>query len=104
MHYFSSGTGYHLTIVCDEQLYRKKNKKATDPKLDQVNAITRTVRGYVSAAELMSENGNLLLYLLPIDKKSSFPGLLQGLEGQKDSLCIMSISMAITTMEEVFLK
>nr|KAG5699338.1 hypothetical protein BaRGS_004275 [Batillaria attramentaria] len=84
------GAGYHLIIV-------------KGPNCD-VDAVTATVRGEISAAELEAEVGAELSYLLPEDQVSKFPKLFEMIESHEKKLGLTSFGVSATTMEEVFLK
>ncbi|KAK7486553.1 hypothetical protein BaRGS_00022219, partial [Batillaria attramentaria] len=83
------GAGYHLIIV-------------KGPNCD-VDAVTATVRGEISAAELEAEVGAELSYLLPEDQVSKFPKLFEMIESHEKKLGLTSFGVSATTMEEVFL-
>lgn len=85
------GTGYNLSIVRDEVNFKK----------DEVEEI---IRRFVPSAYLKNENGNAMIYLLPNESKFEFHKLLSQLEGDKENLGISSISVSITTLEDVFLR
>lgn len=85
------GTGYNLSIVRDRASY----------KHEEVESV---IKEYVPHAYLKSENGDTLYYLLPDESKNNFCQLLERLENNKDTLGFSSISVSVTTLEDVFLK
>lgn len=75
-----------------------------EPGNESREDIEVVIKEYVPAAYLKCENGDTLIYLLPDESKHNFYELLQRLENNKESLRISSISMSVTTLEDVFLK
>lgn len=90
--FFNLGTGYNLSVVREPQ---------NTYKHQEVESI---IKNYVPNAYLKCENGDMLIYLLPDESKSYFCELLANLENNKETLGISSISISVTTLEDVFLK
>jgi ATP-binding cassette subfamily A (ABC1) protein 3 len=84
------GIGYHLTIV--------KN-----PICD-VEKISQTIKRHVPDAELESNVGAELSFILPKEKSHLFEALFTDLEENQGVLGIDSFGASVTTLEEVFLK
>ncbi|CAL1288325.1 unnamed protein product [Larinioides sclopetarius] len=84
------GAGYHLVMV----------KK---PSCD-VSAVTSLIQLYVPNAEMLSNIGTELKYLLPHESSHLFPDLFSEVEKRKKELNISGYGASITTMEEVFIK
>jgi ATP-binding cassette subfamily A (ABC1) protein 3 len=85
-----SGTGYQLNLL---------TKEGCD-----VVKITNTIQPIIPAAEMKSEVGTVLCYMLPSEQCNRFPDLFDVLEREKQELCISSIGVSITTLDEVFLR
>lgn len=84
------GAGYQLTFLTTDEM--------------DVNAITKVIQSHVLDATLHNTQSSQITYAIPSQDSSSFPELFAALEQQKASLKISSISIACTTIEEVFLK
>ena len=81
-----------------------------------VESVDRMVHSFVPMAEMASSTiggdqtdsvaapAGPVSFRLPSDSSNKFAELLDGLEKSKQQLGIASVSMSITTMEEVFLK
>jgi ATP-binding cassette subfamily A (ABC1) protein 3 len=69
-----------------------------------VARITNIIQQTVPEAEIKSELGTVLCYMLPSEQTKQFPDLFEILERDKQSLGISSIGVSITTLEEVFLR
>ena len=85
-----AGTGYQLNLLINEDC--------------DVARITNTIQPLIPNAKVKSKMGSLLCYMLPSDQCDSFPQLFDVLERKKQQLCISSIGVSITTLEEVFLR
>jgi hypothetical protein len=85
-----SGTGYQLNLLKQEGC--------------DVTRITNTIQPIISDAKVKSEMGSVLCYMLPSEQSNKFPDLFDVLEQEKQQLCISSIGVSITTLEEVFLR
>ncbi|KAM5135852.1 ABC-type organic anion transporter ABCA8-like [Mantella aurantiaca] len=83
------GIGYHLRVQMT-------------PSCD-TEAITSLIKQHVSSAKLTTQNVEDLMFTLPFENMDAFPALFTDLEGQvgRD---IVSFSVAITTLDDVFLK
>jgi ATP-binding cassette subfamily A (ABC1) protein 3 len=66
--------------------------------------ITNIIQKTVPEAEMKSEMGTVLCYMLPSEQTKRFPDLFEILERDKQALGISSIGVSITTLEEVFLR
>ncbi|KAK5648970.1 hypothetical protein RI129_003862 [Pyrocoelia pectoralis] len=88
------GAGYHLSLIRD-------NTKTVS---NQVRDITNLITSIIAKAVLEGDTGNYITFLLPHDSKSQFSALFQKLEDKKNVLGISTISLSITTLEEVFLR
>ncbi|XP_077979982.1 phospholipid-transporting ATPase ABCA3-like isoform X2 [Glandiceps talaboti] len=84
------GVGYHMTIV-------------KHPLCD-VGRITYIVHHHVPDAQMESNIGAELAYILPHESSANFEALFTELESQKEDLGIASYGASVTTMEEVFLR
>uniref|UniRef100_UPI00398EE067 phospholipid-transporting ATPase ABCA3 isoform X2 n=1 Tax=Pristiophorus japonicus TaxID=55135 RepID=UPI00398EE067 len=84
------GTGYHMVIV--------KRPRC------KVARITNLVKRYVPRANLQTNVGAELSYILPKESTDRFEGLFSELEKKQAELGIASYGASITTMEEVFLR
>ncbi|KAJ9595472.1 hypothetical protein L9F63_013336, partial [Diploptera punctata] len=84
------GTGYQLSLLKDENC--------------QISKITSSIQSVISGAELKTDMGSFLSYMLPTDGSDKFPQLFDILESNKQKLGISSIGVSITTLEEVFLR
>lgn len=84
------GVGYHMTLV-------KESKCITQ-------AIERIVKSYVPKAEIVTDVGMELSFILPSNEAAKFPDLFDKLENNREVLGISSYGISITTMEEVFIK
>lgn len=72
--------------------------------LCDVPIITHVIQSHVPTAEMASNIGSELKYILPHDSSSSFYALFSELEKRKEDLKISGYGASITTMEEVFIK
>ncbi|KAK3091888.1 hypothetical protein FSP39_023469 [Pinctada imbricata] len=84
------GAGYHLTIV-------KENNC-------NVDKVTSVVQKYVHEAELESNIGYELSYILPRESSAQFEPLFDDLQNNRQTYGISSLGASVTTMEEVFLR
>jgi len=87
---FVTGVGYHLYIV-------------KDPACIAEN-ILETIKIHVPEAEVESNVGAELSFVLPKEQCGRFEKLFDDLEKNQDSLGIGSFGVSVTTLEEVFLK
>ena len=85
------GVGYHMTLV-------KKSPKCLSLEVENV------VKSYVPSAEIVTDVGMELSFILPSSEAYKFPDLFDKLEAMKEVLNISSYGISITTMEEVFIK
>ena len=69
-----------------------------------VNVVSKVVRGRISDAQLESNIGAELQYLLPLESKAQFNELFEFIDSQKSELKVASYGVSVTTMEEVFLR
>ncbi|KAF5283869.1 hypothetical protein FQA39_LY04689 [Lamprigera yunnana] len=81
------GTGYHLNVT------------VTNSK-----DLEKIVKEVIPSAVLQDNKGNHFTFLLPYETTSKFSTLLEKVEEKKDPLGISSMSMSVTTLEEVFLR
>ncbi|KAL0820123.1 hypothetical protein ABMA28_006062 [Loxostege sticticalis] len=84
------GTGYRLTFTT-----------IGHPKED---SITSTIRSIVPDAAVKETTINSISYNLPAASSKNFPSLFTKLESKRSELGIDSISVGISTLEEVFLR
>lgn len=84
------GAGYHMVLV-------------QDPSCIAEN-VSEIVFTHVPSAELESNMGAELSYILPHESVSNFKNLFQEIEDRKDDIGITGYGASITTMEEVFIK
>jgi len=85
-----AGVGYHLYIV-------------KEPTCIAEN-ILETIKLYVPEAEVESNVGAELSFVLPKEQSAKFEKLFDNLERNQNSLGIGSFGVSVTTLEEVFLK
>ena len=69
-----------------------------------VNNITQVVKSYVPQAEVESNIGAELSYILPQESCGQFEALFTQLQNEQQQLGINSFGASVTTMEEVFLR
>ncbi|XP_071106304.1 phospholipid-transporting ATPase ABCA3-like [Haliotis cracherodii] len=84
------GAGYHMVIVKEPQCV--------------VGNITALVTKYIPEAELESNIGAELSYILPQESSHRFEELFTQLQLEQKQLGISSFGASVTTMEEVFLR
>ncbi|CAG5129798.1 unnamed protein product [Candidula unifasciata] len=84
------GAGYHMVVVKDGNC--------------DVKQIIQLVKSHIGQAELESNVGAELSFILPQSCVSSFEALFSELEQRQKELGISSFGASVTTMEEVFLK
>ncbi|XP_033100067.1 ATP-binding cassette sub-family A member 3-like [Anneissia japonica] len=84
------GVGYHMVIV---------KKSDCD-----VHRLTTVIQKHVPDAELESNVGSEISFVLPSESSGKFEVLFEELESNKSSFGIASYGASVTTMEEVFLK
>ncbi|KAG1652003.1 ATP-binding cassette sub-family A member 3 [Nymphon striatum] len=87
---FNYRAGYHMVLV----------KESTC----NVDTIADLVTQFVPNAEMESDMGAELSYILPHESSSNFQALFQQIEDNKEALGISGYGASITTMEEVFIK
>ncbi|KAG1651994.1 ATP-binding cassette sub-family A member 3 [Nymphon striatum] len=85
------GAGYHMTLV--------KEEDSCD-----INSVTELVNKFVPNAEIESNVGAELSFILPRESSPNFQALFQNIEDNKQTLGISGYGASITTMEEVFIK
>jgi ATP-binding cassette subfamily A (ABC1) protein 3 len=69
-----------------------------------VARLTNIIKKTIPEAEIKSDMGSVLCYMLPSEQTKQFPDLFELLERDKQMLGISSIGVSITTLEEVFLR
>jgi ATP-binding cassette subfamily A (ABC1) protein 3 len=69
-----------------------------------VTRVTDAIQPIIPDAKVKSEMGSVLCYMLPSEQCNQFSNLFDVLEQEKEQLCISSIGVSITTLEEVFLR
>ncbi|KAH9633405.1 hypothetical protein HF086_004119 [Spodoptera exigua] len=84
------GIGYKITIV-------KGDNCITDD-------VTKFFKTYVPDIKENTNIGSELTYILPSDNVSKFPEMLKEFEEKKESLCVSSYGLSVTSLEEVFMK
>ncbi|XP_048408491.1 phospholipid-transporting ATPase ABCA3 isoform X2 [Stegostoma tigrinum] len=84
------GAGYHMVIV------KQPHCKVAD--------ITTLVKSLIPKADMQTNAGAELSYILPNESTDRFEDLFSQLEMKKEKLGIASYGASVTTMEEVFLK
>lgn len=82
-------TGYHMSLMMVDT--------------DKLDEITNFVKEVIPTTQLKERHGNNIVYILPIEEKSKFSKLLNLLESKKEEFKINSLSINITTLEDVFL-
>ena len=85
-----TGIGYHLAIV--------KNQTCN------ADRVLERIRSHVMEAEMESNVGAELSFILPKERSSQFEQLFTDLEQNRKELGIDSFGASVTTLEEVFLK
>jgi len=66
--------------------------------------VLERIRSHVDEAQLESNVGAELSFILPREKSSQFENLFNDLEQNQQELGIESFGASVTTLEEVFLK
>jgi len=66
--------------------------------------IEQFVKTFVPEATRLSAVGSEIAFQLPLASSAVFPNLLSSLDKQMDSLNVVTYGVAVTTLEEVFLK
>nr|CAD7403790.1 unnamed protein product [Timema cristinae] len=84
------GAGYHLKLMKQDLCHTQK--------------VTRLVQKQVPGSALKSDLGSELWYNLPCDQTGKFPALFDSLETNKERLGVCEMSVAVTTLEEVFIR
>ncbi|KAK6165163.1 hypothetical protein SNE40_023607 [Patella caerulea] len=84
------GAGYHMVVV-------------KEPRCD-VTAVTEVVKKYVPSAQMESNVGAELSYILPQESSQAFEGLFAQLQNERGAMGLSSFGVSVTTMEEVFLR
>ncbi|XP_063222748.1 phospholipid-transporting ATPase ABCA3-like [Bacillus rossius redtenbacheri] len=84
------GTGYRLKLA------REGGCKES--------AVAALVKDSVPDAEQTHDDPSKLSFALPAEQTAHFPALFDALEARKSELGVGSISLSVTTMEEVFLR
>jgi hypothetical protein len=69
-----------------------------------LDVISREIKKQVLKADLLRENSDTVVYLLPLSEKPKYRGVLELLEKNKNQWKIAAISLNITTLNDVFLK
>ncbi|KAJ8925956.1 hypothetical protein NQ315_009809 [Exocentrus adspersus] len=86
-------TGYHLSLIVKD-----------DATASERNTIGRSIKEHLDTAQLKDCNGNNMVFVLPLEDNSKIAALLSYLEDNKEDLKIENVSVAVTTLEDVFLK
>lgn len=84
------GTGYNLICVKNEDCNTKK--------------VTKFIGRFLSNIQPESDIGSELSYALPHEFVAQFENMFRNLEKQQKSLNLSSFGVALTTLEEVFMK
>jgi len=84
------GIGYHLHIALEEGAI--------------VDTITEFIKNYIQGALFLNNNSVELTYQLPQSETHKYGEFFSALEKSKSTLKIDSYGIAMTTLEEVFLK
>jgi len=84
------GIGYHLHIALEEGAI--------------VDAITEFIKNYIQGALFLNNNSVELTYQLPQSETHKYAEFFTALDKSKNALKIDSYGIAMTTLEEVFLK
>ncbi|XP_014681850.1 PREDICTED: ATP-binding cassette sub-family A member 8-A-like [Priapulus caudatus] len=87
------GIGYHLTIVTSQPSCERDRSR-----------IVAALRQHVPLGQQARAHGMELSYILPLNDISSFAALFEQLETDKEELGVASYGIAMTTLEEVFLR
>lgn len=69
-----------------------------------VDNLVKVVKLQVPEAQLESNVGAEVSFVLPREQSPKFEALFATLEKDQDALCIESFGASVTTMEEVFLR
>jgi ATP-binding cassette subfamily A (ABC1) protein 3 len=83
-------TGYHLSLMLASKKY--------------LDVISREIKKQVLKADLLRENSDTVVYLLPMSEKYKYRAVFELLEKNKNQWNIAAISLNITTLNDVFLK
>jgi len=84
------GIGYHMTLIKDSHCI--------------TSVIENLVKSIIPFAEMKTDLGMELCFILPVNLTSKFSSLFEILENNKTHLGIASLGISNTTMEEVFIK
>lgn len=87
------GLGYHLT-------FSKLNERSAG---DTATAVEDVLERHVAGAQLESDVGHELTFMLPASQATSFPSLLADLDERKDALGVSGYGISCTRLEEIFL-
>ncbi|XP_053614911.1 ATP-binding cassette sub-family A member 2-like isoform X2 [Plodia interpunctella] len=87
-------TGYNLSIIL--------KPTATQASIDQISAIITTA--IPQATQVAASGNQTLTYKLPSRECDKFPNMFLMLEENKETVDIDSMSVDVSTLEEVFLK
>jgi Ni,Fe-hydrogenase III component G len=71
---------------------------------EYLDLISSEIKKQVPGAELLRENSDTVVYLLPLSEKPKYKSVFELLEKNKDQWKIVSIGLNITTLNDVFLK
>ena len=92
------GVGYNMTLE------KVNAAQTTKPDSEMDRDIEAFVKTFVPSAARISSVGSELAFQLPLESSSSFPSMLEALDAQLQSLSVVTYGIAVTTLEEVFLK
>jgi len=84
------GTGYTLSLTLDDN--------------SDASTIISHIQFHVPSASVKSQNQSVLSITLPTQNSPNFPAMFSTLQAKQHKLNIKDFRMALTTMEEVFLK
>nr|CAD7579777.1 unnamed protein product [Timema californicum] len=83
------GAGYHLKLMKQENC--------------NIELVSKLVHEHVPSSTLKSDLGSELWFNLPSDQTAQFPDLFDALERGREEIGVGGLSVAVTTLEEVFL-
>jgi hypothetical protein len=71
---------------------------------EYLDLISSEIKKQVPGAELLRENSDTVVYLLPLSEKPKYRSVLELLEKNKVQWKIVTLGLNITTLNDVYLK
>lgn len=85
------GLGYLLTLIVKEEVAN-------------VKLLTDLIRSNVNNSKLLTSVGSEITFSLSDKESHKFPNLFRTIEANLEKLGVLNFGIAVTTMEEVFLR